>query len=73
MLTTLGGLFGTTALGYVQKYMVAHGSPDDFSMYGDSLALFVMFGYIASVPLYFLAGKKYEKQMQEIDKKEALI
>lgn len=46
-------------LGYIQKYMVANGG--DISVYGDSLAAFVIVGYLASVPLYSYAGKKYEE------------
>ena len=60
VLTTMGGLIGTTALGFIQKSMVAHGVEGDISLYGNSLAAFVALGYLGSVPLYWKAGQKYE-------------
>ena len=61
VITTMGGLFATTALGYVQKYMIENGVEGDVSLYGNSLAAFIALGYFGSVPLYFKAGQKYEQ------------
>jgi hypothetical protein len=56
---TIGGLLGTTALGYLQTNL---GAADDVSLYGTTLAGFVIVGYLISVPLYFQAGEKYKEQ-----------
>ena len=58
---TIGGLIGTTALGYVQKTMITPLNGDDVSLYGTTFAAFVAFGYLLSVPLYWKAGIEYEK------------
>ena len=58
----MGGLLGSTALGYVQKTMITPLNGDDVSLYGTTFAAFVTFGYLLSVPLFWKAGKEYEKQ-----------
>ena len=58
---TVGGLFGTTLLGYVQKEMISPINGDDVSLYGTTFAVFVAIGYLMSVPLYWKAGIEYEK------------
>jgi hypothetical protein len=47
---TLGGLLGTTALGYLQKSL---GAVEDVSLYGTTLAGFVFVAYLMSIPLYY--------------------
>lgn len=58
VLTTIGGLIGTTALGYTQQILNA---PENVNVYGTSLAVYCFVFYLTSVPIFYVAGKKYEQ------------
>lgn len=55
---SLGALLGTSSLGYAQEYFQVQTHPEQ---YGYTLAGFLVFSYLTSIPLFLKAGDNYKK------------
>ena len=56
--TTVGGLVGTSALGYAQDYFKV---TENIDQYGYTLAGALIFAYLTSIPLFLKAGDNYKE------------
>ena len=54
---TVGGLLGTTALGYAQEYFNV---TENIHQYGYTLAGALIIAYLTSIPLFLKAGDNYK-------------
>lgn len=68
--TTLAQTLGPMVFNFLAQRL---GAPSDPRIYGKLITLTTLIGYWGSVPIWWLVGKRYEKMMQDRDRRQLNI
>jgi hypothetical protein len=67
---TIAGCVSTVVLNYFANLL---GAPSAPHIYGKLIFVWSLFGYLASIPCFWIAGKHYKKHMDEKQQIQAAL